>query len=44
MVANTLTMGLACGYLMMKSDSIWGATLIYAASELFLLIAMLASV
>lgn len=44
MVANTLTLGLACGYLMMKTDSIWGATLIHAAADLFLFIAMLASV
>jgi membrane protease YdiL (CAAX protease family) len=44
MLANTLTMGLACGYLMMKTDSIWGSTLIHAASDLFLFIAMLASV
>jgi membrane protease YdiL (CAAX protease family) len=44
MVANTLTMGLACGYLMMKTDSIWGATLIHTAADLFLFIAMLANV
>jgi membrane protease YdiL (CAAX protease family) len=43
MVANTLTMGLACGYLMMKSDSIWGAVLIHAGADFFLFIALLAS-
>jgi membrane protease YdiL (CAAX protease family) len=43
MVANTLTMGLACGYLTIKTDSIWGATLIHIASDLFLFIAMLAN-
>jgi membrane protease YdiL (CAAX protease family) len=43
MVANTLTMGLACGYLMMKTDSIWGAMLIHAGADFFLFIAMLAS-
>jgi membrane protease YdiL (CAAX protease family) len=43
MVANTVTLGLACGYLMMKTDSIWGATLIHAAADLFLFIAMLAN-
>ena len=43
MVANTLTLGLACGYLIMKTDSIWGATLIHAAADLFLFIAMLAN-
>jgi len=44
MVANTFTLGLGCGYLMMKSDSIWGATLIHAAADFFLSIAVLASV
>lgn len=43
MVANTLTLGLACGYLMMKADSIWGPTLIHAAADFFLFIALLAS-
>ncbi|MBI5029779.1 MAG: CPBP family intramembrane metalloprotease [Chloroflexi bacterium] len=42
-VANTLTLGLACGYLIMKTDSIWGATLIHAAADLFLFIAVLAN-
>jgi membrane protease YdiL (CAAX protease family) len=41
---NTLSLGLACGYLMMKSDSIWGAVLIHAAADLFLFVAVLASV
>jgi membrane protease YdiL (CAAX protease family) len=43
MLANTLTMGLACGYLTIKTDSIWGAVLIHAAADLFLFIAMLAN-
>jgi membrane protease YdiL (CAAX protease family) len=42
-VLNTLTLGLACGYLMVKSDSIWGAVLIHAAADLFLFIAVLAT-
>ena len=44
MLANTFTLGLACGYLMMRSDSIWGPTLIHAAADFFLFIAMLANV
>jgi membrane protease YdiL (CAAX protease family) len=44
MLANTFTLGLACGYLTMKSDSIWGATIIHAAADLFLFIALLANV
>lgn len=43
-VLNTLALGLACGYLMMKSGSIWGAVLIHAASDFFLFIAVLANV
>jgi membrane protease YdiL (CAAX protease family) len=42
-VVNTLALGLACGYLMMKSDSIWGPVVIHAASDFFLFIAVLAS-
>ncbi len=42
-ILNTFTLGLACGYLTMKTDSIWGATLIHAASDLFLFIAVLAN-
>jgi membrane protease YdiL (CAAX protease family) len=42
-ITNTLALGLACGYLMMKSDSIWGAVLIHAAADFFLFIAVLAS-
>jgi membrane protease YdiL (CAAX protease family) len=42
-VLNTLTLGLACGYLMMKSDSIWGAALIHAAADFFLFVAVLAN-
>jgi membrane protease YdiL (CAAX protease family) len=40
---NTLALGLACGYLMVKSDSIWGAVIIHAASDIFLFIAVLAN-
>ena len=40
---NTIVLGLACGYMMMKSDSIWGATIIHAASDFFLFIAVLAN-
>lgn len=40
---NTLSLGLACGYLMIKSDNIWGAVLIHAASDFFLFIAVLAN-
>ena len=40
---NTLVLGLACGYLIMKSDSIWGAVIIHAASDFFLFIALLAN-
>jgi len=43
MLANTFTLGLACGYLTMKSDSIWGATVIHAAADFFLFIAMLSN-
>jgi membrane protease YdiL (CAAX protease family) len=41
---NTLALGLACGYLMIKSDSIWGPMIIHAASDFFLFVAVLASV
>ena len=43
LLAYALTLGIGCGYLMMKTDSIWGATLIHAAADLFAFIAMLAS-
>lgn len=42
-VVNTLALGLACGYLMMKADNIWGAVVIHAASDFFLFIAVLAN-
>jgi membrane protease YdiL (CAAX protease family) len=41
-VINTFVMGLACGILMVKTDSIWGAYLIHAAADFFLFIATLA--
>jgi membrane protease YdiL (CAAX protease family) len=40
---NTLMLGLACGYLMIKSDSIWGPVMIHAGSDFFLFIALLAN-
>lgn len=40
---NTLSLGLACGYLIMKSDSIWGAVIIHAAADFFLFVAVLAN-
>lgn len=40
---NTLALGLACGYLMVKSDSILGAVIIHAASDFFLFVAVLAT-
>jgi len=43
-VINTLALGLACAYLMVKSDNLWGALLIHAASDFFLFIAVLANV
>jgi membrane protease YdiL (CAAX protease family) len=42
-VVNTLALGLACGYLMMKSDNLWGAVVIHAASDFFLFVAVLAN-
>lgn len=41
---NTLALGLACGYLMLKSDSLWGPVIIHAASDFFLFVAVLANV
>jgi membrane protease YdiL (CAAX protease family) len=41
--ANTLALGLACGYLIVKSDNLWGAVIIHAASDFFLFIAVLAN-
>jgi membrane protease YdiL (CAAX protease family) len=42
-VVNTLTMGIGCAILMLKTDSIWGAFGLHAAADLFLFIAMLAT-
>ncbi len=42
-IANTFTLGLACGILMQKTDSIWGAYLIHMAADIFLFIATLAA-
>lgn len=41
-VVNTITMGIACGILMVKTESVWGAFFLHAAADLFLFIAMLA--
>lgn len=41
-VLNTLMLGLACGILMLKTGSIWGAFLIHAGTDFFLFLAMLA--
>jgi hypothetical protein len=43
MPANTLSLEPACGCVMMKAGSIWGAVLIHAASDLFLFVTMLAN-
>jgi membrane protease YdiL (CAAX protease family) len=40
---NTFILGLACGILMAKTDSIWGAYLIHIAADVFLFIATLAA-
>jgi membrane protease YdiL (CAAX protease family) len=42
-VINTFTLGLACGILMVKTDSIWGAYLVHMAADVFLFIATLAA-
>jgi membrane protease YdiL (CAAX protease family) len=39
---NTLTLGLACGFLILKTKSIWGAVIIHVAADLFLYVATLA--
>ncbi|HNS52651.1 MAG TPA: CPBP family intramembrane metalloprotease [Anaerolineae bacterium] len=41
-VLNTLMLGLACGILMLKTGSIWGAFLIHAGTDFFLFLALLA--
>ena len=41
-LVNTFTLGIACGFLMVKTKSIWGAVLIHAAADWFLFIATLA--
>ena len=41
-LVNTLTLGIACGWLMVKTGSLWGAVLIHAAADWFLFIALLA--
>jgi membrane protease YdiL (CAAX protease family) len=42
-VVNTLTLGLACGILMLKTESLWGAYLVHAAADLFLFVAIMAA-
>ncbi len=39
---NTFSLGLACSYLIIKTNSIWGAVALHAAADLFLFIALLA--
>jgi membrane protease YdiL (CAAX protease family) len=43
LLAYALTLGIGCGYLMMKTNNIWGAAIIHAAADLFAFIAMLAN-
>lgn len=40
---NTLALGLGCGYLIVRSDSLWGAVVVHAASDFFLFMALLAA-
>jgi membrane protease YdiL (CAAX protease family) len=42
-LVNTFAMGLACGILMYKTDSIWGAYMIHMAADIFLFVATLAA-
>ena len=42
-IINTLALGLACAYLMIKSDSLWGSVIMHAASDFFLFVAVLAN-
>ena len=42
-LVNTFTLGLACGYVMLKTDNLWGATLIHASADFFLFVVTLAS-
>ena len=44
MLANTFLLGLACAYAARKTDSLLAPTLIHAATDLFLFMAMFASV
>ncbi len=41
-VINTISMGIGCAILMLKTESIWGAFGLHAAADLFLFIALLA--
>lgn len=41
-LVNAFTLGLACGYVMLKTDNLWGAALIHAGADLFLFVATLA--
>jgi membrane protease YdiL (CAAX protease family) len=43
MFINTFTLGLACGYLMIKTGSLWGAVLIHAGADYYLFLALLAN-
>lgn len=43
LLVYALTLGIGCGYLMMKTNNIWGAMLIHAAADLFGFIAFMAN-
>jgi membrane protease YdiL (CAAX protease family) len=42
MAINTISLGVACSILMVKTDSIWGSFLVHASADIFLFIAILA--
>jgi len=44
LLVYALTLGIGCGYLMMKTSNIWGATIIHAAADLLGFIAVMASI
>ena len=43
LLVYALTLGIGCGYLMMKTNNIWGAMLIHSAADLFGFIAFMAN-
>jgi len=44
LLVYALTLGIGCGYLMMKTSNIWGSTIIHAAADLLGFIAVMASI